>query len=429
MNNVTTPINQVYWYLNKPLSPALRENITVDVVVVGGGMAGLSAAQSFREKGLQVALLEKSFCGAGASGKSSGFITPDSEFSLHNMIKFYGKSQGRNLWDFALSGVKFIKSNIEKYKIDCDYQIEDTLVVATNKSAFNNEIEKEHATRLAYNFESKLYTQHELPTLLGSKKYYGGVCYKDTFGISAYRYCQAMKEILVTQGVQIFEESPVISFDAKSVTTPDAMVKADRIVMCMDRFVSDLNLLQNQVYHIQTFLMMSKPLSKEDIQKIFPQKPLMVWDTDLIYNYFRIAGDNRLMLGGARLLSTYARHEHYNNPALVKKLTRYFKSYFPEVSLTFEYIWPGLVGISKDIIPVAGPDKNNPSIYYISAAAGLPWAAALGHYSAEHILEKRHDLDDVFSPERKFALGSCVQKILGTPLTFALSNFMRTRSL
>ena len=74
-------------------------------------------------------------------------------------------------------------------------------------------------------------------------------------------------------------------------------------------------------------------------------------------------------------------------------------------------------------------DKNDPSLYYVSGAAGLPWAAALGVYSAESIVNKRNDLDDVFSPDRHFTLGPTVQKILGTKLTFALSNFMRTRSL
>ena len=80
-------------------------------------------------------------------------------------------------------------------------------------------------------------------------------------------------------------------------------------------------------------------------------------------------------------------------------------------------------------MPVAGPDKQYPNVYYVSGAAGLPWAAALGAYSAESIVNKRNDLDDVFCPDRKFALGAGVQKILGTKLTFALSNFMRTRSL
>ena len=57
-------------------------------------MAGLTCAQFLREGGLSVALLEKGFCGAGASGKSSGFITPASELELSELIAHFGIEPG-----------------------------------------------------------------------------------------------------------------------------------------------------------------------------------------------------------------------------------------------------------------------------------------------------------------------------------------------
>ncbi len=96
------PLDQVLWYIDRPLCKPAQKSLNVDIVIVGGGIAGLSAAQSFHEKGLSVALIEKNYCGAGASGRSSGFITPDSEFSLHNLLEFYGPEQGKNLWEFAV---------------------------------------------------------------------------------------------------------------------------------------------------------------------------------------------------------------------------------------------------------------------------------------------------------------------------------------
>ena len=423
------PQDQVFWYLNKPFCKPLTKPLIVDVVVVGGGMTGLSAAQSFHKKGLSVVLLEKNFCGAGASGKSSGFITPDSEYSLHNLLNVYGPDQGTNLWNFAVSGVNTIKNNIKKYNLDCDYQPQDTLVIATSDATFKNQITPEHEARLKLHFKSTLYPKEKLPTVIGSTNYYGGVRYADTFGISAYRYCQEMKKVLQNEGVHIYEETPVTAITTQGVTTPHASVITDRVVVCIDRFLPELGKLTHEVYHVQTFLMMSAPLSNEQIAKIFPETNMMVWDTDLIYNYFRVTGDNRLMLGGAQLLSTYAQQEHHNNQAIVKKLTTYFKKTFPTLPIEFAYIWPGLLGITKDIIPIAGPDIDLPHVYYISGAAGLPWATALGVYSAENMLENRHDLDDVFSPQRHFTLGAGIQKILGTKLTFALSNFMLTRSL
>jgi gamma-glutamylputrescine oxidase len=88
----------VFWYLNKPTITPLRQSLETDVVVVGGGMAGLTAAQAFAEKGARVVLLEKNFCGAGASGKSSGFITPNSELSLNDLATIYGLEVAHKLW-------------------------------------------------------------------------------------------------------------------------------------------------------------------------------------------------------------------------------------------------------------------------------------------------------------------------------------------
>jgi hypothetical protein len=71
-----------------------------------------------------------------------------------------------------------------------------------------------------------------------------------------------------------------------------------------------------------------------------------------------------------------------------------------------------------------GFDKDDRSIFYIAAAAGLPIAAALGNYSADHIIDKRDDLQDYFSPYRKFLIPGWAHHVLGKKLSFALSTFV-----
>lgn len=417
------PQDEVFWYLNREMSKQLTGTVKVDVAVVGGGMAGITAAQSFAHKGLKVALVEKSFCGAGASGKSSGFITPDSEFSLGDMVEKYGAEKGRQLWEFVIGGVRIIQKNIIDYSINCDYLVQDTLVVASSEKAFSEDIKSEHTTRQNLHYTSSLYPKDQLSNIIGSQGYYGGVSYPGSFGINSYLYCQGMKDVLENLGVSIFEESPVLTVGDHAVLTPLGKVEAETIILCTDRFTPDLGRLSSQVYHAQTFLMMSSPLKDTDIYRIFPDRAMMVWDTDLIYNYFRLGKDNRMLLGGASLLSTYASTPHYHNERMFYKLTNYFKTKFPDITVTFEYLWPGLIGISKDIMPIAGLDKHQNSIYYIAGAAGLPWAAALGAYSAKRLIDGNTEHDDCFSPYRQFPIGEGLQKILGKQLSFAISNF------
>lgn len=422
--------DQVYWYLNESVCPPLRtKHVVVDAVVIGGGMAGIHAAYALRKKGLSVALLEKNVCGAGATGKSSGFITPDSELSLSKLIKIYGSATAQQLWEFVVSGVELIRHNIHEHKLQCDYQQQDTLVVATSKHDFNTSIYQEHEARLSLGYPSTLYTQATLVQHIGSDHYYGAVRYPDTFGICAYRYCQAMKQALLQHGVAVYEDTPAINIDGSIVSTAHGTIQGAHIIVCVDRFSPLLNILPNLLYPVQTFLLFCHPLEQTLSASLFPDQPFMVWDTKLIYHYFRLTGDNRLMLGGARLWSTYAGTEQYHQIKAVKNLTSYFGSYFPHIPVSIEYLWPGLIGLSPDLLPLAGPDRKNPHVYYIGACAGLPWAAALGQYSALWITEKRTDLDPLFSAERTFPLAVKAQSILGKRLWFALSNFLRTRSL
>lgn len=81
------------------VGPCLTGEISADFAIVGGGVAGLSVAQALLElaPGARVALLERVFCGSGASGLSSGFVTPDSELQVAQLVRRFGTSVARQL--------------------------------------------------------------------------------------------------------------------------------------------------------------------------------------------------------------------------------------------------------------------------------------------------------------------------------------------
>ncbi|MDO8493023.1 MAG: FAD-binding oxidoreductase [bacterium] len=413
----------VFWYSAKAptLSAPLSGEVTADVVIVGGGMAGLSTAQRLREAGKDVVLVEKDFCGAGASGKTSGFITPNSEVELSSLLATHGPEKAKKIWGFVTSGVDDIRANIEKYKIDCDYQVQDSLFIANDKAGMKY-VEEENETRETLQYQTRLYTDKDVQTTIGSSGYVGAVRFPNTFGMNSYLYCQALREILINIGVRIYEDTPVTNIRDDGVTTTGGNVSAKKVVVCGDRFIPDMGVLKKEIYHVQTFLGISKPLSDEDIKKIFPTDKMMVWDTDLVYNYYRATGGNRVLLGGGDLIYTYAPNVSNNTPRFKKRLEKYFKKKFPTIPIELEYIWPGMLGVSKDLLPIMGADEKLPNVWYVGAATGLPWAAALGKYAADRILNGRNEYDADFSWKRKFVIGNKIQTLLTTPLTYALSH-------
>lgn len=413
----------VYWYNLKNPRPSqqLSTNLEVDCAIIGGGMAGLACAQKLQAAGQSVAIIEKDFCGSGASGRTSGFITPDSEIELSSLLETYGPQKARRIWEFIISGVECIRQNIEQHKISCDYQKQDSLFVANHPRSFA-QVNKEYAARTKLGYISQLLSKPEMKTVLMSDKYAGAVRYPDTFGINSYLYCQAIKEILRANGVQIFEQTPANLITDHRVATPNGSLIAKQIFVCADRFIPEFGYLKQEIYHVQTFLGISKPLAPLLVKKIFPNDQLMVWDTDIVYNYFRLTGDNRLLIGGGDVWYTYAQHAITHTKRFARRLGQYIHYKFPELDFEIEYLWPGLLGVSKDLLPVMGTDPKNKNVWYIGAATGLPWAAALGNYAAEHWLSNRHEFDADFSPNRHFVIGPRLQSLLTTPVTYAVSH-------
>lgn len=412
----------VYWYtLQESTTESLQKNQSCDVAVIGGGMAGLMCAHELVKAGKSVILLECDFVGGGASGKSSGFITPDSELELSDVYDTYGEADAKRMWDFVTSGVEDIRRNILDFKLECDYQKQDSLFIGNGKKGYDT-VAYEHEVRLKLGYDSALYNLQELPKVIGSVKYSGGVSYSGTFGMNSFAYCQSMKKVLLEAGVQIFEHSPVTEIKSGKVLANGFEITAKHIVVCADYWLSELGVNVPEIYHAQTFLGITKPLPEETVKQLFPKDTYMVWDTDLIYQYYRMTGDNRLLIGGSSLLYTYQQHAAEGVAAMEQKLLQYLKHKFPKLAVEFEYLWPGLIGVSKDFLPIAGIAPTMDNVYYVGAAAGLPWAAALGKYIAQKIISNKSDMDSLFSAERKFIPGKKVQAILGQPITFALAH-------
>lgn len=419
-----SPKSEVYWYtLKKPKITKLTGDLALDVAVIGGGIAGLMCAQKLKRnnKNLQIAIIESSFCGGGASGKSSGFITPDSELNLHDLVKTYGKDEGQRLWKFVQGGVDSIRKTIEQRNINCDLSEQDSLFIANNKNGYKKVVEEYTVQRMC-GYEAALFDTHTIKNIIGSSAYEGGVRTKGTYGIISYFYCQDLKEALQREGVLVFEETPVTELTAAGIKINEYTITAEKVVVCTDRFLPTLGIATEEIYHAQTFLAISKPLSPEVIKSIFPEEPLMVWDTDLIYQYFRIVEGNRLLLGASSLLYTYTKKESRSSSLILKKMKSYLKKKFPYLSVEFEYFWPGMIGVSKDFLPIVGRDPVMKNVYFSGAGAGLPWAAATGEYIADKIINNRDDFDAVFAVDRKFPVGSKGQVVLSKPLSFAMSH-------
>jgi len=283
--------------IKSPMAPPLRGDIKTDVLVVGGGAAGLAAAFRLAKAGVKTVLLERNICGGSSMGKSAGFLTPDSELELAQLMRRFGPKGARHLWEAATAGVETIREAISEFDITCDWLEQDCLYVSKDRGTWRD-VQDEFKIRQGMNYPATLYDAKQLAQTLGAIGYTGGVRYPGTYAFNPLLYAQGLKMGLLQRGVQIYEATAVNSLQGHTVHSDMGSVTADKIIFCVDKPRPELTKYFWNVYTAQTFLSISEPLSEKNILRMFPHGRLQCWDSDLIYTYYRLTGDGRILLGG-----------------------------------------------------------------------------------------------------------------------------------
>ena len=160
---------------------------------------------------------------------------------------------------------------------------------------------------------------------------------------------------------------------------------------------------------------------------LFPSgEQMQCWDSKLVYTYFRLTGDNRLLLGGGTPITTYMK-DAFNNPRIIKQIINDFNDHFPDLKdLSFIQFWPGQIDATRDLLPTIAKPPGHPHLRFIFGAVGIPWAAFTGSFTARNILgvadEDYQKYFNYFSNQRHFSLPSSLGKVIGKPLLFSLTN-------
>ena len=298
----------VYWYGQKrPQVEALRANVNSEVVVVGGGIAGLTCAQALVERGVDVAVVEQAFCGAGASGKSSGFITPDSELELSDLVSNYGEAPVRSSGSLPspASSASAGRSRRSQSTVTTRFKTRSSSRARRERSGRSSRPSIGPTPSLGY--RSTLYDRASLEAILGSRAYQGGIRYAGTFGMNSFAYCRRCEA----------PRAPGRSdFRGDARDAPDRPRRRDAVRGGDGATVAVLT-----DHDLPALGLAAPAVPRSDVPRDFPAAPrsrdpddlsgdrLMVWDTDLVYQYFRITGEGRLLLGGADLAPCTRRHE------------------------------------------------------------------------------------------------------------------------
>ncbi len=327
-------INQNWWFTTLLVKqfkycPPLTSNIKCDVLIVGGGFSGVSAAAEFLQKGFSVVMIDRNIIGGSSSGRSAGFLTPDSELELHQLVRRYGTDAAREIWEMPCRGIDRIVTAIRKNDVECGLLEQDSLFLGIGDSG-REAVASELECRESVGFtDQQVYEGPELQSILGSEGFTAGIRYTGTYGINPLLCLQGFKDLFIDNGMRVYESTEMVRLEDHTAYTHGGSITADHIIVAVDKMSPSLSPLAGDIFHAQTFMSVTEPLTDKEISILFPSgQQMQCWDSKLVYSYFRLTGDNRLLLGGGSPLTTFL-PEAYNGKSIIKKVYQGFQSRLP----------------------------------------------------------------------------------------------------
>ena len=340
-----------------PAQPRLAGEEQADVVVVGGGFTGLSAALHAAEAGYSVILLEAQQIGWGASGRSGGQMIPGLRWGLDELISELGREGAARLVGLANSGGAMVRARINRHAIACD--LRDGHFHAAAKPAHLDAMRREldGLQRLLAYSGASIVSKADQTDFVGSARYHGGMIDMNGGHLHPLNYALGLADAALKAGVRIFEQSAVTRIDHGTpvrAETADGSVTARHGVLAADSWMGDIEPgLARMTMPVINYNVATAPLDPALAHSLMPTGAAVA-DSKFVLNYYRLSADNRLIFGGGEKYSP-------RPPADVAGFVRpYLEQVFPQLKgVGIDYSWGGTVGLTLNRLPQFGRIGNS----------------------------------------------------------------------
>ena len=364
---------------NRFESSELKDNIAADVVIIGGGFTGLSAALHMSQQGVSVCVLEANTIGFGGSGRNVGYVnaglwTPPDEVEAK-----LGREIGIRLNSILADGPQTVFDLIERHQIQCGATRLATMHFSETASGVKD-LKRRYEQHISRGAPIKLLNHEETAKRTGSQKLLGALWDPRAGTIQPLAYAQGLAKASYNAGAQVYEHSAAqsVSHDGNNwiVKTSNGSVTANRMVQATNAYGTE-QIYQNEFIPMHYFQMATAPLSNQLRKHILPGGE-GCWDCATVMTSFRLDPEGRMLIGAIGNLEDFGASTHQ---AWAK---RKLDSLFPELSqLNFERAWSGRIALTSDHLPkVVRIGPNAVSIFGYSGR-GISPGTVFGKCAAE----------------------------------------------
>jgi len=384
-------------------TPPLAESRKADVLVVGGGFTGLSAALHLAEAGVQVCVLEAHEPGWGASGRNGGQVNPTLKHDPDELVRLYGAERAEPLIDAVSSSADLVFDLIARHDIDCQPVRNGWLQVSyAAKDVAGLHARAEQWARRGAN--TRMLDRAAVAARLGTDTFAGGWLDGRAGGIQPLAYTRGLVRAAQSLGVAVHGGTEVTALERRgsqwhASTSAGASVTAEQVVIATNGYTGALwPGLKRTVLAANSFIVATEPLKGAAVDAILPRGETASTSQRLLL-YFRKDAQGRMLMGG---------RGHFadpGGPADFAHLERSLALLFPQLGpLRYEYRWAGRIAVTRDFMPHVHTPAPGITIALGYNGRGIALATSMGRHLASRLVDPGADFPYPVTPIRPIPL-------------------------
>jgi glycine/D-amino acid oxidase-like deaminating enzyme/nitrite reductase/ring-hydroxylating ferredoxin subunit len=390
--HTTTP----YWSASATFTrfPKLAQDVVADVVIVGGGVTGLSAAYLLAKAGKRVVVLERDRCAGVDTGHTSAHLTMVTDVRLGELVKRFGRNHAQAVWDAGLAAIAMIDEVVREHAIDAGFEwINGYLHAPPDDDAGHSSEALREDAELASDLGFDAEYVETVPLIDRC-----GIRFTDQARIQPRAYLAGVANAIVALGGRIYEHSSADEF----CDSPRAVKVAGHTARCEDLVIATHNPLVGLSGLAGATLFQTK-LALYTSYVIAGRAPKGVpdalwWDTDDPYHYLRVEPhrDHDVVIFGGEDHKT---GQHDDTEACYRRLEDRVRAIVPRVDLTHR--WSGQVIETADGLPYIGRSAEHQYAATGYSGNGLTFGTLAAMMISDAILERSNPWTELFDPNRK----------------------------
>lgn len=353
-----------YWLDTAPSFTAGSEGPVegrADVVVIGGGFTGLSAARTLAKKGADVVVLEAGRIIGEASGRNGGHCNNGLAHDFGGAVASLGLEKAKALYRAFDAAVDTVEATVASEGIDCNFRRSGKIKLAAKPTHYEKLARGYELLSREVDPETELVPVSRLRSEIVSDAFHGGLLHRKSAMMHMGKFGVGLAAAAARHGARIYENAAVsglerLSGGAYRVASARGTIEAKQVLLATGTSIhGPFFHFRRRIVPVGSFIIATEPLDLELVDKVMPTRRTAT-TTKNIGNYFRITPDNRLLFGGrARFAMSNPRSDAKSGKILEAAML----AAFPQLQgVRIDYCWGGLVDMTADRLPRAGEHEG-----------------------------------------------------------------------